>query len=460
MQIFGGSDLGWRLYEFFLLGMMTLALVLLTRRWDWLAGVFASGMFMVVHSAEGPQYAGERELTLTVLLLFAYVALFAAVDRERPWIMTFFGLASGLAISIKPTFLPLPIALLFLAAIVLRQGHKSVWAAFSYALAGMGAIACLVLEFLEHYRVFGAFRFVVTKVLPAYVGLAGGVSFLRLLAESLPKLAWPLLVVAVPLTIVNVQRFGRWSWQQWSFLVGALFGLLSFLAQHKGFLHHRYTLLVFFYLLVGLAIFRALHLEGWPRWLAAFALLFALLIDVPRTLRFTHQAVGHGDLELALESDLTRLGGTPVLQDKVQCFDLVFGCLDALYHLRLVENSGFTGDLLFFPERDSEATEYYRQRFWRAAAKDPAEVIVLSNQNLSSLNDFDKVRRWPEFAAWLAANYKPVVERRFQYEHFGGRFETPVKPKDQDGYRIYLRNGSALQRPGATLATMLAPGQS
>lgn len=460
MRVFGLGDLGWRLFEFTLLGVLAAALIRIARRWDATAGVFAAGMFLVLHSAEGAQYAAERELTLTVLLVLGYVCLFHAVERDRPPVLLLFGLLSGLAASIKPTFLPLPLALLAVAAFVVYRQHGRPIAACLYALCGMGFVFSLDLAWLLHEHALEAFHFILTAVLPAYVGLAKGVSMAQLVPESLPKLAFPLLVVLPFLIWANWRGAGRWDWQRWTLTMGAAFGLLSFLLQRKGFLHHRYTLLVFFYLIVGLEIFQALKRPGWARPLAAGTLLFSMFVSVPRTLRFTHTAVGHSDLELALEGDLKRMGGAPALQRKVQCFDLVFGCLDALYHQRIVENSGFTGDLLFFPLHDSVATEYYRDRFWRGARTDPAEIIVVSNQNLTGINDFGKLGRWPEFASWLHAHYTPVVERHFTFEHLGGRYQDPVKFPEQDAYRVYIRNGSPVLPGASSLQATKANGQS
>lgn len=460
MSLFGLSDLGWRLFEFCVLGSLAASLILLARRWDAMAGVFAGGMFVVLHSAEGPQYAAERELTLTLLLVLAYLALFRAVESRRYALMLPFGVLAGLASSIKPTFLPLPLALLLVAAFVLHRRHERPTALLAYSLLGMLAMLCCDLGFLWHEHALGAFWFILSSVLPAYVGIGQRPPLILLLFGSLPKLGYPLLLLWLPLLVANWRRYGPWDWQRWVLLLGAFFGLLSFALQRKGFLHHRYTFLVFFYLLVGLDIFLALAGRGWARMVAAAALLFALFVAVPRTLRVTRAIVGYSHLELALESDLTQLAPPPDLQGKVQCFDLVFGCLDALYHQRLLENSGFTGDLLFFPYRDSPATEYYRERFWEGARRRPAEVIVVSNQNLGRDNGFDKLQRWPAFDTWLEANYAPVVERHFTFEHFGSLYAKPVAPAEQDAYRIYIRNGSPLQRSARGLWQQKAGGQS
>lgn len=459
MRLFGLSDLGWRLFEFTVLGVLTVALADIARRWDRFAGLFAAGLFVVIHSAEGAQYAAERELVLATLLVVALGLLFRAVEADRPWLLLLFGLATGLAASIKPTCLPLAVSVLLLAVWVSSRQGRAVMPLLLYGFAGMGAVFAADLLFLLHFHALPAFRFILQHVIPAYVGMGLSIPYTTLLSLCVPRLLFPVVLMWPVLLVLNHRRYGGWDWQRWALLLGAAFGLFSFVAQHKGYLHHRYTFELFVFLLTGIELFRALRLPGAPRWLATATLVFVLVYAVPHTLRQTAKVVGHSDLELAMQNDLQQLGGADQLQNKVQCFDLVFGCLDALYHLRIVENASFTGDLLFFSRRPTEATEYYRQRFWAGVAKLPPEVVVLTNQNLSDLNDFDKVQRWPEFSAWLSGNYEPAVERHFLYEHFGGRFDLPVPPAEQDAYRIYVRKGSALQAQGRTLAAEPATGQ-
>jgi hypothetical protein len=461
MLIFGGSDLGWRFFEFTVLAALAAGLVDLARRWDAFAGIFAAGLFVVAHSAEGPQYAAERELTLSTLLVIACALLFRAVEEKRPWLLALFGLATGLAASIKPTCLPLALLVLAIAGWRLHRERRPVLPVFAYGLGAMALVFAADILFLAHFHAIEAFRFILQHVIPAYVGMGTPMPYSRLLLLSLPRLYMPLIPLVLYLAWSHRRRASRWHWQHGTLLLFAGFGLFSFLIQRKGFLHHRYTFELFVFLLFGIEIFPALRRKGPVAMLAVVALLYALAFAVPRTLRNTAHETGHTDLELAMQSDLDRLGGTAALQDKVQCFDLVYGCLDALYHLRIVENASFTGDLLFFPvHQPPSPTSYYRDRFWAGVRQYPPQVIVLTNQNLVDGNSFDKVQRWPEFAAWLAANYTPVVERHFTYEHFGGRFLLPVPEAERDAYRIYVRNGSSLQQITSALQTIHYTGES
>jgi hypothetical protein len=192
-------------------------------------------------------------------------------------------------------------------------------------------------------------------------------------------------------------------------------------------------------------LFQSLRIKGWPAFLAAALFLYCFVLFMPRMLRQGAQQPPQTQFIASLESDLDALGGASVLQEKVQCFDLVYGCLNALYHQKIVENTGFTGDMLFFSPQPSLAREFYRDRFWTLARQDPASVLVVSNQTPFEANSFGKLTFWPEFQAYLAANYVLAVERGFPEERFTVHREgAPFGTDERDSYRLYLRKGSPL----------------
>jgi hypothetical protein len=430
MRVFGAGDLGWRLYEFFLLAVLTGSLVVIAKPYDRLAGVFAGGLFIVMHGAEGQNFAVERELVILVLLTVAYAAIFTAERRRWPALMLLAGFTSGLAASIKPTFLPLPAALFAVMAFVLWRRKVSPASYLLWALLGLIAAAALDVRFLLHYNALPGFLFIMRKVLPAYGSLQRfGVGHLIGLLFP-PGFIW-LVLLCVAAGLARRGRHGAWTWEQWAIAIGVVFGLLSYFVQGKGFEHHRYTYLVLLFLLLGIELLGALNRPGAPRVMAVAAVLYLLLWVVPYYGREIHRrGRGTAGIAGAMEGDLQALGGAADLQQKVQCFDLVYGCLNALYHLQIVENTGFTGDLLFFNQREDGAVKYYRDLYWSLEDRNPATVIVLSNEVLLQPNSFDKIYGYPRWAEYLARNFTQVNERRF--------------PPNGDGYRIYVRNGTPL----------------
>ena len=443
MGVFGGSDVAWRAYELFLMAILAASSAFVSKRWDWVAGFFGAGMFLVLHSAEGPQLAVERELVIGVLLMAGCAALFAAVEGRRPWLTLAFGFLCGAAISIKPTYLPLPLGLLAIASVRTRRDGQTL----RHLLAGsLGLLLAFSIDvaFLSMHHAWAGFHFILTKVLPAYSRISRE-PFSVLLSASMPRAVALLFFGSLPLLWLNLRRGERRSWQWWALVATAAFGLLSYLAQGKGTVYHRYVFLMFLLVLLGIELFTSLRLPGWPRALALALLALSILYIVPEHLRSAKAIIGQSSYELTLEQDLRALGGAPSLDDRVQCFDMVFGCLDALYHLGLVENSGYTGDMLLFPSAASPASQYYQARFWQLAQTDPAAVLVLSNGTMAEPNGYNKLDRWPAFAAYLQAQYTLALERRFPHERYG--YHDPkadYAPTDADSYRIYIRKGSPL----------------
>ena len=440
MRIFGAGDIGWRIYDFFLLAILTAGLTLIAKPYHWVAGIFAGGLFIILHGAEGPAYAAEREEILAVLLVLGYLAMFQAVRRSKPWLMVILGLMCGLAASIKPTFLPLPFALLALMTLVLIRRKISPWPYVGWALLGFIAVFAVDIGYLWHYHVIKQFLFVVRTVTPTYVSMfretirhQASVIFprdMRLL---------PILVVAAALSMGI--RHVRWTWEKWAITLGAAFGLFSYFFQGKAFLTHRYTFLILFFLLAGFELFDALQQRGWPRALSSLALIVLMVWTVPHEMRATPARDWRPD---PLDTALQRLGGADTLQGKVQCFDMVFGCFGSVYHLGIVENAGFTGDLLFFTEHDTAASLYYKRWFWRVAQENPATVFVMTNQWLGRDNGYERLNTWPEFNTYLARNYTLVVEHEFL---------NPGPPQpDSNRFRIYIRNGTPLLAKAQALA--------
>ena len=136
MHMFGMGDLAWRLFDFTLMGAAGASFFVITRcvgapsfaapsrrvgsEDGWLAGLFAACLFILVHGRDGLAEGGQRDLTMAVCLIVATAFLFVAIRRDWPWAAASFGLFSGVALTIKPTALPLTVAQLLLALYVLR----------------------------------------------------------------------------------------------------------------------------------------------------------------------------------------------------------------------------------------------------------------------------------------------------------------------------------------------------
>jgi hypothetical protein len=439
MHVFGGGDTGWRLYEYFLSLALIAGLAIIALPYDWVAGVLAGGMFLMLHGKEGPWWTIEREQVMSVLLVLGYAALFSAVRRRQPGWMLGMGFLIAFAASIKPTIAPLGLLLLVLVWFELHR-RRTAWLSYIlFGLGGMLAATALNVAFLWQHHAWSDFFFTQRVITTYYVALSH-LPMAAMLRALIPP--FPLLFVAGAALLAFPLR--RFNWEQWALLLGAVVGAISFFLQHKGYYHHRYMFVIFLFSLAGIEVMRAIRGQGWRKWLSAFLIVAVLYGFVPYSLRGIERVKKTSDLTLALEGDLTRLGGTQHLQRQVQCLDLVYGCLNALYHLNLVENTGFTGDMIVFDAADSPARGYHRALWWELAQRQPAEVLVLSNEYFQGDNSFSKVEHWPAYARYLSANYTLAVTRWFPDE--SGPENRTTDPRHEHAYKIFIRNGSPLLR--------------
>ncbi len=434
MNLFGKGDLGWRMYDFTLSILLALSFIVIARPFDWMAGAYAGGLFALLHGSEGPDFAVEREQVMTTLLAVAITALFVAIRRRQPAFMALFGLAMGIAASIKPTCGPLALAVGIAALVVLHRRGQRLLAFVLSALAGFSVAVATVVWFFASTHSFHDFLFVTKTLLPSYVGTRH-LPFHDLLRILLPKNILLLLPIGAVLALRN--RF--WNYERWMLLAATLFGAVSFFAQRKGIIYHRYPFVAFLLLLLGLEFLPALRTRGLQRSLGALGLLVTLIVSVPHYLVEMHHTTPVSALRFtrSLTDDLAALGSDR-LDHKVECFDLTDGCFSALYHLGLVQNNGFTGDLLFFSPDPSPVADFYRQQFWHRARVDPPEIFVLSNEWFQVGHTFRKLEAWPEFHRYLNANYLQVISRAFPVP--GASYDTDQPSR----YRIYIRKGSPL----------------
>ena len=435
MHVFGGGDLGWRFYDFFLLGILTASLIVISLPYDWFAGLFAGVFFLLIHGLEGPRNAGQREQLMITLIMIGYALLFTALRRQKPWFMLPFGLALGLAASLKPTAAALGLVLLLMMAVALRRKVIPIRSYLSYGVLGLLVALLINLGFLFRYHAFHSFVAISKRLLPFYATVGNQPpSFLMkdlLLEDALPRKMIAMVAIAVIFTIVNRTRR---EWEKLELLalgIGVLFGIFSFVAQGKAFEHHAYAFKVFVFLWFGLECTKAMRTRGVLHVAGLAAIGFCVLAVVPK---YTYRMASVAPLNEqpdGLKSDLIRLGGSK-LQNQVQCLDLVDNCLSTLYRLRLVSNTYFIGDYMFFGPVGSPPQPYYRNMLWNDLHKNPPKVIVLTNEWLCEPNSFKKIDQWPQLAEYLNSAYTLDVSRTFgesSYKIFLLKNETkPAEP--------------------------------
>jgi hypothetical protein len=436
LHLFGSSDVGWRLYDFTLSAIMMAAMISIGRRHDWLSGFVAGGVFVLVHASEGSMSAGQRDQLMAVLLVVGYAFCFESVRRVKPWMMLCFGLGCAMAASVKPTLVLLGPVVFWLVARQLRRDGRRAMPYGLWTLAGYGVSGTIVIWFLVSHQAMGAFVFDLTQVLPHYATV-GAATWPFLFRNTLQIPMFVYAGCAIGAAVLD-RNWGDWECR--ALLLGVGAGLVNFYGQHKGFGQHRYTTVAFLVLWGTIQIFVSLRGRGYGKLFAVAGLAFVVLVDIPRNLQWAHRQMVDDDFEIYLQRDLKAIG-TDRLQGQVQCLDIVDGCLNALFHLKIVQNTGSTGDLLLFLPGTSPVIDKAREHFSDEMKSAPPDFFVLSNQEFAGPRSFGKVENWPEFARFLAADYRVAVQREF-----GGATPSshPGEDSDVKAYRILVRHGVVL----------------
>jgi hypothetical protein len=451
MKAFGAGAQGWRMFDFTLLAGAAAAFRVVTRRAGWTAAIFASALFALAHGRDGLEQAGQRDLSMAVLLIGATAALFLAVRKQSSAAIFVFGLLAGIATTIKPTALPLSVAQLAIALFVLRNAAGSAAPALragpvemqypaATALAGMAIGPLAALGFLLHQRAVGAFLAAMHGVVPYYAGL-GHKPLGYLLAHSTS----PFMALIFAWVAVLLLTRPKLDCERALLLAGAVFGLASYILQARGFPYHRYPEMAFLLPLMAIDFFGALAMlnsanGARPRHmrvaggLAAAAIAFAALFLAPQSASQIHRfRWWETDFNSTLQTNLDRLGGA-ALSGRIQCIDWVSGCETTLYGMKLVSATGLLEDFLIFGNPDVPVVAETRKTFADEVYKHPPKVIVVSSWlHIDGPDDYKKLDLWPAFKTFLAREYvldtewKPMRSRRWWNREEMGH-----------GYRIYV----------------------
>ncbi len=448
----------WRGMDWLLLGLAALAMLRIATRFSWFAGVVAGSLFALYHGRDGVGQAAQRDLILTVLLLWATEQLLRAMRGCSAWPLVGFGLCLGAAASIKPVALVYGICLL---PLLFQKGRTKAALA---AAAGFALPVLATTAFLLHWHAVEAFRRMVEFDLPYHVSLAHGTVSQLVWAASISSVKKLICLLGLTLLLAGRWRgsFTAFAWptsqnrksQAWTcsperclLLLGVLLGLFCFVAQGKGYPYQRYPFVAFLFLLAALEFTAAA--AGGPRLLRAAGvagLAFCIVLCAPVYLRGAIQARWSSPV-LQIEDALRRqaaAGDLRSLQGKVQCMDVATGCTDALLALGLGEATGTIYDEFLFPQVPAgwsvlpagsrleeplpAALVAGRQAFQKALDGNPPRVIIVTSWLFpEGPGDYRKLMLWPWFEEYLQA-YRLVEQQAFPRGENG-----PL------GFRVYVR---------------------
>lgn len=455
MRVFGGGDVGWRLYD----GVLVLAIVVcswrLLRECGLAAGLFASALFAAVHLQDGIHMAGQRDLLVTVLQAAAACVLLstvpggqsAAQQRSRGAQLArvgLFGLLSTAAACIKPPAILFGVAgLVWLWLTGPRTGvaaRRSV-RLFVAALAG-GCIPLLMcVGYLLHFGALNAFLHDLHGLVAYHASLERrSLGFLlgHIWSPVLPFLLLTLLAAALRTRV-------RWSPGDTMSALAAVAGLLSYVIQGKGFPYQRYPFLLWALLWCASRLWASLQdAETYggatgdlavrrtpaPAFAAVLAIVSGVVLMGMFLLRSTH--FSHADPYAGLRADLIA-NRAAALNGRVQCLDTAGPCVGAMYEARLTQSTGFLYDC-YLLDGSNAVVQQQRTLLQQEWAQRPPRLVVLTDSNcFTGARTFDKYRSWPWMQQQLA-EYNVMVER-----HPMQPLRLWSRPEQPYAYRILLR---------------------
>ena len=437
MHVFGPGALAWRIFDFSLLAVSAASFAILTRRAGWFPAIFAGALFALIHGRDGLAQGGQRDLTMAVLLVAGTAALALAVRHRSVAAMAAFGLLAGLALSIKPTAIPLSLAQLLIAMYILRERRVALAKPLAASILGVLIAPATALAFLVHEQAVAAFWASLHGLVLYYASLGHkplGFLLLHSISPLMPLVLLWLLVLALLRPQVD--------WERALLLTGVAFGLLSYILQARGFPYYRYPLLAFLLPIMALDFTEAMPL---PRAatlrrkcvaiLAVIALGVGGLFLAPQSAILIHRyRWWEADFNTTLEQNLNRLGGQR-LSGQIQCIDSISGCDTTLYKMQLLPATGILLDFPLFGEDRLPVVQQARAHFRKAVFQKPPEVIIVTSAlYVDGPGDYQKLARWPELTTFLARDYTLDTDwhptrtlRWWSREEFGPSYKIYVR---------------------------------
>lgn len=429
-EVFGTSDLGFRLFDLSGLLVALATMLYIARRLGyWFAGVFGFALFLWLHAGDSLSIyeLGQRDFFMAVLLGLAVAFLLGSMRSGRANLMAGFGLMVGLSASIKPNSL-LFLLLLVLVVVELRSRDVSISRYLGWAGAGLAAGVVVIVGYLVWQHALLAFIRDELVWLPLYEELPRELSVGTVFGLLFFGKLQPLLLLSSGI-LVALQPSLRKNREQQVLLVAAVLAALEYMSQGKGFPYQRLPFHYFCSLWIGWVLVGTV-VEGRKalRWCALTAAVLATLA-YPHLLR---PAVYDMTLITNLQVDLTALHVADQPRE-LECLDATYGCITVALRMQAVTATGYLGGFLLFLNKHDPKIEAMRQDFMNRLQANQPRVIVLTNERWPQRtlkSGYDRLAYWPQFAQYLQNNYVLTIQRDMPWDHLAWRVH---------GYRIYVR---------------------
>lgn len=412
MSGLGSGDAAWRFYDMTLMAIAALSASAILRPAGRFASFFGAALITIYHLGQGPSDVGQRDYALAVFLLVACAFLFHILrSGSSPARIALCALAFaaslGWAATIKPTVVPFAVILLFAGVAILWQSGRTITPFLVGSLIGALLSTLAVIVFLIHYHATSAFLELLRTLMPYHRG-NGNLPLVKLSLLWLPKMFYPTASLLVALVFFQRREL---KWPQFLLLLGACFGVATFIYQGKGWSYHAAPAMLFLLTLVTMLAFTSRR----PT-VPVIALVLCAFIPGAYT---PIQIWRHGReldrrFQDSLGASLNALSAPYAagsLSGEVQCLDWNAGCIDVLYRKQIVQATGFIYDFYLFPANPAPVTAELQQRFLSTLNQHPPRVVILTSHDWPAMQGFAKLDRWPEFHQWLDSHYLLYTEQ-------------------------------------------------
>jgi hypothetical protein len=432
----GSGDLAWRLFDLLWLALTAGLLAACVRPFGAWPAAGAALLFALYHLSGGAWRAGQRDFLLCAFLLGGALLASNAVERGlAPRRLLVAGVCLGAAVTVKPHAALYWLACMAVAAWGARQAGRSALTAASVVFTGGLLAPLLAVAWLDSRGALTPFLAIVGDYLVPLYGRVGRASPATALGwYRFGWVTWALLL-AIGVLACAAPLARRLDGRRALLVLGALYGVVHFVLQGKGWEYHLYPLAAFLIALLPVALHAArsrvavpaARAAGGParaRLAAGLALAawvtLVVLLGVKGVAAldegWTSRKAARVD---AIARDLARL--VPP-RGTVQVMDTTSGGIHALLRLGLRQPTRFIYDFHFFhDEADPRIRRLRAELVEGLAARPPAAVVVLEDDWIRP--GYARLDGFPEMARWLADGYTLAAEG--------------------DGYRIYAKRRGA-----------------
>jgi hypothetical protein len=397
IRVLGAGDLAWRLFDLGWLALAALAIAGLARPWGRLAAGAGALLFALYHLAGGAWQAGQRDFLLCPFLLAGALGVARWAESGRRRALVGGGLALGASLTIKPHTVLLAAALGAMVAVAAwRRGH-GVAAPLALFVAGVAVAPLAIVGWLAAAGALPAWRAIVGDYLvPLYSRLGRASSW-----NVYRGWIWIPLGAGALLSLVTALAGRRLGARHAAAGLGALYGILHFLGQGKGWEYHLYPLAAFAVVLLVAGLEPEPRGPGRPAALAA--LVVVVLIGVLLTDKAS--AVAGADWERAKAARAAELARTLAARlgpgERVQVLDTTGGGVHALLRLGVRQPTRFLYDFHFFHDVGHPTIQGLRAELVRELDARPPALVVVFEQGWPA-GGYERLDTFPALAERLA----------------------------------------------------------